>query len=83
MGVQYILLKLKWFKSEEGTLGCLFLYGVPPHRYQLKKSKHPQNKKTKDNKMSHMIHLVSAINISKADNIILSNKPIKPRVTNK
>ena len=24
MGVQYILLKLRWFKSEEGTLGCLF-----------------------------------------------------------
>ncbi len=24
MGVQYILLKLKWFKSEEGTLWCLF-----------------------------------------------------------
>ncbi|PFV28640.1 hypothetical protein CN971_32120 [Bacillus thuringiensis] len=24
MGVQYILLKLKWFKSEEGTFGCLF-----------------------------------------------------------
>ena len=24
MGVQYILLKLRWFKSQEGTLGCLF-----------------------------------------------------------
>jgi len=35
MGVQYILLKLKWFKSE-GTLGCLFLIGTPPHRYQAK-----------------------------------------------
>ena len=26
MGVQYILLKLRWFKSEEGTFGCLFCY---------------------------------------------------------
>jgi len=25
MGVQYILLKLRWFKSQEGTFGCLFL----------------------------------------------------------
>ncbi|OQR55230.1 hypothetical protein CDB3_19620 [Bacillus sp. CDB3] len=25
MGVQ-ILLKLRWFKSEEGTLGCLFFF---------------------------------------------------------
>ncbi len=25
MGVQYILLKLRWFKSEEGTFWCLFL----------------------------------------------------------
>lgn len=24
MGIQYILLKVEWFKSEEGTLGCLF-----------------------------------------------------------
>ncbi len=24
MEVQYILLKLRWFKSQEGTLGCLF-----------------------------------------------------------
>ncbi len=26
MRVQYILLKLKWFKSEEDTLGCLFYF---------------------------------------------------------
>ena len=26
MGVQYILLKLRWFKSEEDTLGCLFFF---------------------------------------------------------
>ena len=31
MGVQYILLKLKWFKSEKGTLGCLFFMHKKPH----------------------------------------------------